>query len=170
LKLKSLLVITLFVVACSFASAQTFGFASVDSGLYCNYEQLSAGGSGYWGGSDNLSACGVSVNSTISGFNASLSNDGEPGHGAGVIYGDSIYAALSGDPYAQWTVWTALKANKQNKEGFYTGKYSWVGVAAFSGEYVGGNYGYLSASIPSKSNGDAALRGTAAGKKANFKK
>ncbi len=158
---KSLLVITLLVVACGFASAQTFGFASTGSGLYCNYEQLSAAGAGAWGGFDNFSACGASVNGTISGFNATLANDGQQGHGAGVIYGDTIYATLCGDPYAQWTVWTALKANKQNKFGIYTGKISWVGAASFSGVYVGGNYGYLSATIPGR-NGAAATKGSTA--------
>lgn len=163
MKLKSLLVITLFVVACSFASAQTFGFASVDSGLYCDYEQLQNAGDGYWGGFDNYSACGSSTSPTISGFSASLSNDGEPGHGAGVIYGDSVYALEEDFPEGQWTVWTALKANKQNKEGFYSGKYSWVGAAAFSGVFAGINYGYLSTSIPSKT-GDSAMRGPSTGK------
>jgi hypothetical protein len=150
LKLKSLLVITLFVVACSFASAQTFGFASVGGGLYCNYEQLSSGGSGEWGGVDNLSACGSSVNSSISGFSAILTANGEPTGGTGVIYGDSLYAALSGDPFAQWTVFSKLKCNKQNKYGVYTNGYSWVGVAAFSGVFAGSNTGYLSCNIPGK--------------------
>lgn len=150
MKLKSLLVITLFVVACSFASAQTFGFASTGGFLYCNYEQLSFGFNGEWGGIDNLSPCGSSVNATISGFTSSLSNQGELTGGPGVIYGDSVYAAYNGDPFAQWTVFTKLKCNKQNRFGAYTGGYSWVGVAAFSGFFAGDNHGYLSCSIPGR--------------------
>jgi hypothetical protein len=150
LKLKSLVVITLFVVACSFASAQTFGFASVGGGLYCNFEQLSNAGSGAWGGLDNLSACGASVNSTISGFSAFLPVVGQPTGGHGVIYGDSIYAVYNGDPFAQWTVFTRLKCNKQDVYGHYLGSYGWVGVAAFSGTFAGGNHGYLSCSVPGK--------------------
>jgi len=159
LKLKSLLVITLFVVACSFASAQTFGFASVGGGLYCNYEQLSNAGGGLWGGLDNFSACGFSVNSTLSGFAATLAPDGEKVGGGGIIVGDSVYAAISGDPFAQWTVFSKTKCNKQNKFGVYTGGYSWIGVAGFSGFVLGTNQGYLSCSIPGKA-GVAATKGS----------
>jgi hypothetical protein len=159
LKLKSLLVVTLFVVACSFASAQTFGFASVGGGLYCNYEQLSSAGSGEWGGVDNLSACGAAVNSTIAGFSSILTPNGEPTGGTGVIYGDSIYASLSGLPFAQWTVFSKLKCNKQNRYGVYTNGYGWVGVAGFSGVFAGSNTGYLSCSIPGK-GGEAPTKGT----------
>lgn len=150
MKLQSLLVITLLVLGCSFASAQTFGFASVGGGLYCNYEQLASGGSGAWGGLDNVSACGGSLNANISGFNANLPNMGQPTGGEGVIYGDSIYASFSGNNNAQWTVFTRLKCNKQNKYGQYTGNYGWTGVAAFSGIFVGGNHGFLSCSHPGK--------------------
>ena len=170
MKLKSLLVITLFVVACSFASAQSFGFASAGGTLYCNYEQLTyAGYDGYYGGVDNLSACGVSVNSTIAGFTATAKNEGGPAFGAGVIYGDSIYATYDGLTDAQWTVFTKLKANKVNKFGHYSGSYSWAGVAGFSGFFAGSNYGYLSAALPGK-EGTVAGKGTAALTKAQFKK
>lgn len=148
MKMKSIFVIALFVVGCNFAMAQTFGFASVGGGLYCNYEQLSNAGAGAWGGVDNLSACGVGVNSTISGLNAYVPAVGQPAGGWGVVYGDSIYAAYSGNPFAQWTVFTKLKCNTQNKFGQYMGAYGWNGVAAFSGFFVGGNHGFLSCSIP----------------------
>lgn len=148
--MKSLVVITLLVLGCSFASAQTFGFASVGGGLYCNFEQLSNAGAGAWGGVDNLSACGSSVNSTIAGFNATIPNLGQPTGGQGVVYGDSIYAAYSGNPFAQWTVFTKLKCNSQNRFGQYLGSYGWNGVAAFSGFFAGGNHGYLSCSVPNR--------------------
>ena len=160
MNIKSLTVIALCILGCSFASAQTFGFASIGGGLYCNYEQLSPAGNGGWGGIDNLSACGVSVNSTLSGFTASIpAGLGLPLSGSGVVTGDSIYAALSGDPFAQWTVFTRLKCNKQNKSGQYLGAYGWVGAAAFSGFYVGGNQGFLSCSIPGKA-GASPTKGT----------
>jgi hypothetical protein len=161
--MKSRLV-AVFIVAvldCALASAQSFGFASTGSGLYCNYEQLSYAGSGLWGGFDNLSACGISLNSVISGFSASVPNDGPAAHGTGVVFGDNIYATTgSGAPYAQWTIYSKLKCRKKNR-GLYTGAYGWVGAAAFSGVYVGSNYGYLSCTLPSK--GDALLRGTTIG-------
>ncbi|MGB0044218.1 MAG: hypothetical protein WBP91_13680, partial [Terriglobales bacterium] len=144
MKLKSLLVITLFVVACSFASAQSFGFASVGSGEYCNYEVLTNAGGNNWGGIDDLSVCGVSFNATIAGFGAKLTSTDSNGYtvsGSGVIYGDSIYSVYDGDPYAQWTVWTSLTASKV-KNGYFHGKLGWVGVAAFSGYYAGNNQGY----------------------------
>jgi len=153
--MKTLAVIALCILGCTFASAQTFGFASVGGGLYCNYEQLTYSGTGAWGGLDNLSACGSGVNSTIAGFNATLPPDGQVTGGAGVVYGDSIYAALSADPFAQWTVFTRLTCNKQNRYGQYEGKYGWVGAAAFSGFYVGGNQGFLSCSIPGKAGAQA---------------
>ncbi len=150
MKLKSLLVITLFVVACSFASAQSFGFASAGGGLYCNYEQFTSLSGGALGGFDNLSACGLGVNAVIAGFNATVPVDGQPAGGAGVVYGDSIYAAASGDAFAQWTVFSKLKCNTQNRFGQYIGSYGWVGAAAFSGYYVGGNKGFLTCAIPGK--------------------
>lgn len=158
MKLKMLAVFTLVVFGCAFASAQTFGFASVGGGLYCNFEQLSNAGAGAWGGLDNLSACGVGVNATISGFNATVPALGQPTGGTGVVYGDSIYAAYNGDAFAQWTVFTKLRCNKQNRFGQYVGSYGWNGLAAFSGFFAGGNHGFLSCSIPGR-KGAAATKG-----------
>lgn len=162
MRLKSLLVIAVFVVACSFAaSAQTFGFASTGGGLYCNYEQLSSAGGGEWGGADNFSACGGSANGSISGFSGSLAADGEKTGGPGVIYGDSLYAALYGIGTAQWSVFTKLKCNTVNRFGAYKGGYGWIGVASFSGFFAGGNIGYLSCSIPGR-NGITTSKGNSA--------
>ena len=66
MKLKSLAVIALLALACSFASAQTFGFASTTGYLYCNYEQIASSG-GFITGTDNLSLCGFANNATIIG-------------------------------------------------------------------------------------------------------
>ncbi|MGA7077957.1 MAG: hypothetical protein WBQ43_19265 [Terriglobales bacterium] len=169
MKLKSLLVITLFVVACSFASAQTFGFYSVGSGLYCNYEQLINGGGNNYYGVDNLSACDVSFNSVVSGFGAKLDATDANGYavsGAGVIYGDTIYTILEGDPYAQWTVWTSLKGSKE-KNGYFRGKLGWVGIGGFSGVAYGDNQGYLGAPPASKG---AVTKGPSSLSKAQLKK
>ena len=146
--MKVTLAVVSLVLLCSFASAQTFGFASVGGGLYCNFEQLTNNGSGIWSGVDNLSACGASVNSTISGFNVGVPNIGLPTGGQGVAYGDSIYAVFSGDPFAQWTVFTRLACNNKDRYGHYLGHLGWFGLASFSGFFAGGNTGYLSCSIP----------------------
>ncbi|MGA7558822.1 MAG: hypothetical protein WCF61_12770 [Terriglobales bacterium] len=159
MKLKSLLVIALFVAACSLAaSAQTFGFASAGSGLYCNYEQLNYQGTNdVFVGVDNLSACGSSVNATLVCIGATVpKSDGLEAYGKGVVCGDNIFAVLDGDPNAQWTYFSALECSKEKNGKFY-GHYGWAGVAAFSGVYVGGNYGYLSCTIPGK-NGVAPTR------------
>ena len=149
MKLRIIAVLAVLALG-TLASAQTFGFGSIDSGLYCNYEQLVSAGSGEYGGIDNLSACGASY-ATISGFAGTVANDGEQAHGAGVIYGDSIYAAYDGIAEAQWTVFSKLKCNAVNpKTGLYKGAPGWIGVAAFYGEFGGSNYGFLSCSIPGK--------------------
>ena len=66
---KSLLVVTLLVIASAFASAQTFGFGtSGGSYLYCNYETGLTNYSGaIWSAGDNLSPCGLGVNATMVG-------------------------------------------------------------------------------------------------------
>ena len=139
------------------ASAQSFGFASTGGGLYCNYEQFTYMSGGLAAGYDNLSPCGVSVNATIAGFNASVPA-GPQAHGKGVVYGDSIYAVYNGDPYAMWGVFSKLKCNKQNKFGQYVGALGWEGNAAFSGLELGTNQGFLSCTIPGK-NGAAPTKG-----------
>lgn len=155
---------TMFVVAAlilfgsAIASGQTFGFASVGGALYCNYLVFTVEGGGIVTGYDNLSACGSSVNSTILGFFATVPNDGPAAHGAGIVYGDSIFATLYGETTAQWEGFIKLKCNKQ-KNGKYIGPPGWEGVAAISGFFAGVNYGPLSCSIPGK-NGKVATRGT----------
>jgi hypothetical protein len=164
-KSKYFLAFGLLVIGCGFASAQTFGFASTGGGIYCNYIQLSYSGGGLWGGFDNFSVCGGAPYSTISGFSASVSKkSGNAVYGDGVIYGDSIYAASSGEPQDQWTVFTKLKCNKLGKDGHYTGDFGWIGVAAFSGVFGGTSYGYLTCTIPSKTDGDAIMRGPTMGR------
>jgi len=161
--MRNVVVITLLVLGCGFASASswTFGFESGAGGdLYCNYEQFNNNGSfgaDVYQGEDNLSACGITLgNATIAGFGGSITaKAGLPAALKGVIYGDNLYDAFSS--YAcgcsiftgyQWTVATALKASWK--------KYGWLGIAASPGYTVfGDNYGFLTASIPAvgKHNG-----------------
>ncbi len=150
MKIKTMLVITLLALGCSFASAQTFGFTSAGgSGLYCNYEQLFNQGFGIYAGIDNLSPCGAPLNATIIGFRADTPNQGAPVYGNGVVVGDNIYDAFSlGYTGAQWAVFSKLKCNQHYKNGQFKGTWSWIGVAGFSGFWFGDNYGFLSCSIP----------------------
>lgn len=157
-------VLTLVVFGCAFASAQSFGFASTGGGLYCNFEQLVAYSGGLYAGTDNLSACGSSINGAVSGFAGTVKNLGGPAHGPGVIYGDTLYSTLYGTTTLQWSVFSKLKCNKQNKFGQYTGPTGWAGVAGFSGFLGGTNAGPLSCSIPGK-NGKSATKGVSARQK-----
>ncbi|MGA2426105.1 MAG: hypothetical protein ABSG07_19035 [Terriglobales bacterium] len=174
MKLKNLAVITLLALACSFASAQSFGFGSAVYGyLYCNFEQLTNNYevTGAWGVTDNLSACGIGYNGTGGGFNADAKNFGLPVYGQGVIYGDNIYDAES-QYYTgyQWTVFTDLKCARINKRtGYPEGRYGWIGIASYSEFVFGDNYGWLMCALPSAHDGSKA-RGTSAGPVGQFKK
>jgi hypothetical protein len=158
---KTMLVIAVLIVFGSvLALAQSFGYASVGGDLYCNYEQLSYYGGGLWTGVDNLSVCGVSVNAAISGFSVRIpQSEGTPVYGAGVIYGDSLYATLYGSQTsAQWTVYTKTKCSKQDRDGQFVGGPTWMGVAGFSGFLGASGSGFLTCAIPGR-NGVVARRG-----------
>lgn len=153
MKLKSLLVITLLVIGCSFASASTFGFGTAGgSYLYCNYEVINPVAGDVWGGTDVLSTCYAPYNATVVGIKGGLSATGNPlGFSVkGVTYADNVYDAQS--LYytgAQWDVTSALKCAKF-KNGRYSGKFGWIGFAAVSGYVFGDNYGFLTCQIPVK--------------------
>jgi len=164
-KLKSLAVITLVVLGCSFAWAQsgTFSFWNTAGTLeYCNYIVITYHSGGVVAGYDDLMACGFPYNSPIIGFDATIPS-GLPAHGKGVVYGDAIYDAEAGDfTGLQWTVWQLLKPSKK-KHGVFTGPFGWVGVAgSYTGFFFGDNFGYLGAGYPEK--GEVAGHGTTAGK------
>lgn len=167
MKWRLLVVITLLVVGCSFAAAQTytFGFADTNGDLYCDYEQLEVSG-GLAVGIDNLSGCGMSVNATLVGGPA---KDPQLGQNYPVIVGailaDNILDLDAGSfTDTQAAVFQALKCNKPDKNGKYHGKYGWLIVVVEEGIIFGDNYGYLSCTIPAKGDGDALMRGTTVGK------
>ncbi len=166
MKLKSLLVITLLVIGCSFASAQTFGFGTAGGDyLYCNYIQLSnVYGAPYavWQGTDNLSACGHGYNATVVGVKGGLSKPGNPGGFAatGVTYADNIYDAYSYTlTGVQWDVSQSLKCTNL---GAKKAKEAWIGFASVSGFVFGDNYGTVACSIPGRDKG-AKMKGLSIG-------
>jgi hypothetical protein len=163
-KMKSLLVITLLVLGCSFASAQTFSFWDAAGTLeYCNFNVITTNSGGVVGGYDNLTTgCFLTYNSPVIGFTATTPALGLPAHGKGAVMGDGLYDA-SAIAYTglQWTVWQSAKVSKK-KHGFFSGAYGWLGVAGtYTGFYFGDNYGYLGAGYPA---GNVASHGTTAGK------
>jgi hypothetical protein len=163
-KLKSLSVMILLVLGCSFAAAQTFGFESVDHSLYCNYEQLSHAskfGADVWQGIDNLSMCtgrgGSTYTATLVGIGGGLTKAQNPARFPvkGVVLADYIYDAFSGVyTGAQYFVVSALKCSSK--------KYGWIGLTTISGVYFSDNYGYLSCQIPGV-RGAVATRGPSTG-------
>jgi hypothetical protein len=155
---KTLAIISLLVLGCGLASAQSFGFESAGGRLECNYEQLShpnGYGSDVWQGVDNLTACGVPLpySAFIVGVSGGLTKAGNPAGFAlkGVAYADNIYDAFS-PPYtgAQWFVVTNLKCSSK--------KFGWIGFASYAGLVFGANYGYLSCTIPGKDGAVASNR------------
>jgi hypothetical protein len=164
LKLKSLAVITLFVLGCSSAFAQSyaFGFLNYTGGMqYCNYEIVQTGGAGnfYLSGMDVLDACASSANpfATIEGTaikvtSLDLESTGlQPGiTGSGrYIYADAIMDAYAGSYTGeQWITITATSVNSKNK----AGKWNWDSFLGFSGyEFLGG-FGFLTDKLPDKSS------------------
>jgi hypothetical protein len=165
-KLNILAVITLVVLGCSFASAQTGTFSfftATGYGPFCNYIVITYNSGGVVAGYDDLTTvCELEYNSPIVGFVATTGNDGQPAYGKGIVVGDGIfdaeYDAYIGD---QWTLWLSGKASKM-KHGVFTGPYAWMGVAGtYTGVYFGDNYGYLVAGPPDKD--EVAGHGTTAG-------
>ena len=152
MKLKSLAVITLFVLGCDAAFAQgsaTLGFTSAAGEYcYCNYEQIQWGGANnyYIQGVDNLqAACEAPFNGTIEGVKVSINAaDASPVlNGPVYAYADNLIDADS-EAYTglQWFVITQLKPSTLLHH------FGWVGYEGFSGEEFLANWGYLSASIP----------------------
>ncbi len=160
MRIKSVLVIALLGLGCSFISAQTFGFASVGGSFYCDYEVLQQlVPYDVWQGSDVLSACNLPVNGTIVGVSAKLSAAENPARFSvkGVAYADNIYDAVSES-------YTGIQILRITDLKCSTKKYGWVLFASISGEIFGDNYGYLSCNIPDK-NGVVATRGVSTGGK-----
>ena len=155
--MKSLLVIALVVIGCSFASASTFGFESTGHGLYCNYIIITPFDLAIWQGDDILTvACGASFNATVVGVSGGVSKANNPLGFAvkGVTYADNIYDAdAEGYTGAQWDVTENLKCSEK--------KLGWMGWASISSFVFGDNYGYLSCNIPGR--GAVATKGMSIG-------
>jgi hypothetical protein len=160
LKLKCLAVITLVVLGCCAASAQgsgtaTLGFTSAGNlGLYCNYEEISWGGSNgfYFQGIDNIqTACFATNQTTILGNRVRITAyDGAPVYkGPAYSYADNIYDAFSSAfTGLQWYVITQTKPSPPVCVYPCHKNYGWVGYVGVGGLEFLGNYGFLSSSTP----------------------
>lgn len=169
MKLKSLAVLTvltLVVFGCSSAmfaqGSATLGYTSPGGlFLYCNYEQIQWGGAGnfYSQGVDNNSACGLANNGTMEGVKVAPSAaDAGPVTGSAYSFADNTidaqYGTYSG---LQWFVISQTKPSK------LLGKFGWAGYLGEDGYEFLGNYGYLTATLPTAAGGMKVSTMTAAG-------
>ena len=164
MKLKSLAVITLLVLCCSSAFAQTyaFGFLNYTGGVqYCNYETFQTGGAGnfYLTGLDVLDACASSANqfATIEGTAIRVTSENLESTGLqpGItgprryIYADAIMDAYAGSYTGeQWITITATSVNSKNE----AGRWNWDSFLGFSGNEFLGGFGFLTDKLPDKSS------------------
>ncbi len=170
LKLTTLLVMTLFVLCCSFASAQSFGFLSTEGGEYCDYEYIYDWDGGIWAGDHILTVgCGYPYNGTQVGATTSLTSATNPLGFAikGVAMADNIFDAI----YEEFTGYNALyitqvpeKKQVCDSDDPHPDKYGWEAWFGVSSEIFAYNYGCLTSSIPGKNA--VATRGTSFGKDA----
>jgi hypothetical protein len=146
-KLKSLLVVALFVLGCTAAFGQTFtfGFENYDgSVLYCNYETFTVQDADYLAaGTDNLTVgCLAPVDAVMVGVKTAVPAAAGLGQ-TGKAYGmaDSLYDSYYGfDTQLQWFVISKIKASAK--------KQGWFGLGAYAGYIFGSNQGLLTLSIP----------------------
>ena len=164
---KSLLVITLVVLGCSFALAQapgTYSFWDSAGTLeYCNFNVITTNSGGVVAGYDNTTTgCFYSYNSPIVGFSATTPADGLPAHGKGAVVGDaSMTMALSGTLAISGPCSSPRRSAKRNMVSSPARTAGLALLASYTGTYFGDNYGYLGAGYPEK--GAVAGHGTTAG-------
>ncbi len=137
MKVTSLAVITLLLLGCSFASAQTLRLVSSDGSLDCGYVLTQLTPYDVWEGYSE--PCGGLASSTIVGISGGLSKAGNPGAFPvkGVVFADNAYDAFSGTfTGAQLFIATNLKCSSK--------KYGWISFAGMSGLVFGVDMGYVS--------------------------
>jgi hypothetical protein len=147
LKLKSLAVITLLVLGCSAAFAQSyaFGFMSYDgSTQYCDYETLTVA-EPYAAGTHVLTSCGLPLNGLMVGLKGVVpKSTGAPVVGPVYTLADSTfdaqYIGVSGEQMIWVTKLVPMKGNHP--------KWGWSFYFTFGGgsDYLG-NYGFLTTTL-----------------------
>ncbi len=159
MKMKSLLVITLFAVCCSFASAQkaksnasgsfALGFLNYTGGLqYCDYEVVGYSDPFAWGTHNLTTVCGLPADGVMVGLKGTI----PPATGmpvTGAIYGladNTFDAEYEGYTGCQLDWVTQKKAS--SKGNIEKGKYGWLYFYSCEGgsDYLG-NYGFLSVAL-----------------------
>ena len=137
--MRNVVVITLLVLGCSFASAQTFRLVSVDGSKDCNFVLTQLTPYAVWEG---YSTCPGAYISTLIGISGGLTKKGNPvGFGVkGVVLADNVADAQMGTyTGVQWCMVTNLVCSDK--------KYGWVAFAGMSGLLWGDNYGYVSCDV-----------------------
>jgi hypothetical protein len=163
LKIKSLLVVTLFVVACGFASAQSgsfaLGFLSNTGGFqYCDYEEVLYSNPYAAGIHDSVDVCGAAANGVMVGFKGSIpATSGAPVTGAVYLLADNTFDSNS-EAWTGCQIDWVTQSKASSKGNIEKGKYGWAYYYTCSGEsdYLG-NYGFLSKTLGAR-QGDGAAK------------
>ena len=171
MRIRDFVIICALLLGWTWASAQTytFGLADTNGNLYCDYLEITVSG-GVAVGIDNMSACGFSTSPVLIGL---VSSNPLIAPYKVVTSGLDLADNVADWEAQQYTgdqvfLHTALKCNKQNPSGKYTGKYGWLLFIGNEGFVYGYNYGYLSCSIPGVGDGNVLARGMAIGKLASW--
>jgi hypothetical protein len=150
LKLKSLAVLTLLVLACSSAFAKPFswGFMSYDGSVqYCDYETINLS-SPYAAGVHNLTtACSLAVDGAMVGFVGVIpATTNAPVKRAVVMLADNTFDA-------EYQFFTGCQIDwVTKKKPIATWGWSFYFTCGGGGDYLG-NYGYLSTTLGSPTGG-----------------
>lgn len=159
MKLKSLAVITLLVLGCSAAFGQTysFGFLSYDPVIqFCDYE-IFAVQAPYAGGIHNMTTvCGNPIDGVMVGLMTTIpATSGAPVTGQVIAFADNTFDAQA-EYFSGCQIDWVTRTKPDTKRLFHYG-WSFYYSCGGGGEYLG-NYGYLSATIPTLSQNKSAKK------------
>ena len=161
MKMKSLLVVALFVVGCTAAFGQNInlGFLSYDQSIqYCDYEAITEFAPFAAGTHVLTTGCGYPYDGVMVGLKASIpASAGTPVTGGGLALADNVIDAESLAYTGLQLMWyTRTKASSKGQ--LKNGKYGWQFFLTFGGgsDYLG-NYGFLTTQLgPAKANASSA--------------
>lgn len=161
MKMKSLLVIALFVLGCTAAFGQTFslGFLSYDQSIqYCDYETIAEFAPFAAGSHVLTTGCGYPYDGAMVGLKASVpASTGLPVTGGGLAMADNVIDAES-LAYTGLEIMWFTKTKASTKGQLKNGKFGWQFFLTFGGgsDYLG-NYGFLTTQLgPAKANASSA--------------
>ena len=158
MKIKTLLVVALFVLGCTAAFGQTFslGFESYDQSIqYCDYETITEFAPFAAGTHVLTTGCGYPYDGAMVGLKASVPlATALPVTGGGLALADNVIDASSLTFTGLEVMWFT-KTHASTKNQINNGKFGWQFFLTFGGgsDYLG-NFGFLTTHLgPAKTNG-----------------